>query len=157
MNAPTYGHHSVPSWGSNGANDSHELFPGDNSFGNLFNNGGVYPSSSIEAPFFGAGNGSGSIGGFDQLNGMGPLLHPSTPLDNPGLPFPGLEFIRNYNQAGGSGSSGFAPSMDQDSLWHSYDPGAFGLDPESAFTLGNGFNVGDMQAEGGSKSGTTGR
>jgi len=45
-----------------------------------------------------------------------------------GLPFSGLEFIRNYNPGGYS-------TGEQDALWHSYDPGAFGFDPELPFTL----------------------
>lgn len=46
-----------------------------------------------------------------------------------GLPFRGLDFIRNYSP------SGYVPS-DQDLLWQSYDPGAFGYDPELPFSLG---------------------
>lgn len=47
-----------------------------------------------------------------------------------GLPFRGLEFIRNYNSAG-------YVMGDQDSLWQSYDPGAFEYNPEIPFTLGD--------------------
>ncbi|KAF8164985.1 fungal-specific transcription factor domain-containing protein [Crassisporium funariophilum] len=55
---------------------------------------------------------------------------PSSSFAASGLPFRGLDFIRNYNP------SGFATS-DQDSLWQSYDPGAFGFDPDLPFTLGD--------------------
>ncbi|KAG6855066.1 hypothetical protein C0991_005995 [Blastosporella zonata] len=47
-----------------------------------------------------------------------------------GLPFRGLDYIRNFNPGGYSAN-------DQDSLWHSYDPGAFGFDPDLPFTLGD--------------------
>ncbi|KAG5220790.1 zinc cluster transcription factor [Salix suchowensis] len=53
---------------------------------------------------------------------------PSASFAAPGLPFPGLEYIRNYR------SNGYSLSGEQDSLWHSYDPGAFGLDPDLPFT-----------------------
>lgn len=47
-----------------------------------------------------------------------------------GLPFRGLDYIRNYNPSG-------YITGDQDSLWQSYDPGAFGYDPDIPFTLGD--------------------
>ncbi|PCH41399.1 hypothetical protein WOLCODRAFT_118862 [Wolfiporia cocos MD-104 SS10] len=46
-----------------------------------------------------------------------------------GLPFRGLDFIRNYNPAG------FPVGGDQE--WQNFDPGAFGYDPEIPFTLGD--------------------
>ena len=46
----------------------------------------------------------------------------------PGLPFRGLDYIRNYN-------GGYTLGADQDGLWQTFDPGAFGLDPEIPFTL----------------------
>lgn len=52
----------------------------------------------------------------------------STNFAATGLPFRGLEYIRNFNSGGYSVN-------DQDSLWHSYDPGAFGFDPDLPFTL----------------------
>jgi hypothetical protein len=45
-----------------------------------------------------------------------------------GLPFCGLEYIRNYS------STGFNPTG-EDSLWRSYDPVAFGLEPDIPFTI----------------------
>jgi len=59
---------------------------------------------------------------------------PSSSFAAPGLPFRGLDYIRNYNPGG--------YSADQDSLWQSYDPGAFGLDPDLPFTLGD--TLGDI-------------
>ena len=58
---------------------------------------------------------------------------PSSSFAASGLPFRGLDFIRNYNP------SGFVTG-DQDSLWQSYDPGAFGYDPELPFSLGDTCN-----------------
>ncbi|RDB23224.1 Transcriptional activator protein acu-15 [Hypsizygus marmoreus] len=55
---------------------------------------------------------------------------PSSTFAATGLPFRGLDYIRNYHPGGYSAS-------DQDSLWHSYDPGAFGYDPDLPFTLGD--------------------
>jgi len=60
-----------------------------------------------------------------------PPLSSSFPAS--GLPFRGLDYIRNYNP------SGFATG-DQDSLWQSYDPSAFGYDPELPFSLGETSN-----------------
>ena len=46
------------------------------------------------------------------------------------LPFRGLDYIRNYNPGG-------YPANEQDSLWQSFDPGAFGFDPDLPFSLGD--------------------
>ena len=54
---------------------------------------------------------------------------PTSSFPGPGLPFLGLDYIRNYN------SSGYSTS-DQDSLWQTFDSGAFGIDPELPFTFG---------------------
>ena len=55
-----------------------------------------------------------------------------TDFSGPGLPFRGLDFIRNFN----GGSSGtFTPGGSQGDMWQTFDPGAFGLDPEVAFSL----------------------
>lgn len=48
-----------------------------------------------------------------------------------GLPFRGLDYIRNYGNGGGYSMG------EQDSLWHSYDPGAFEYNPDLPFTLGD--------------------
>ncbi|KAM6495549.1 Fungal specific transcription factor domain containing protein [Amanita muscaria] len=74
----------------------------------------------------------GSFTGFDTgemgnaISGLS-TTPPSSTFAATGLPFSGLEFIRNYNPGG--------YSTEQDSLWQSYDPGAFGYDPELPFTL----------------------
>lgn len=56
---------------------------------------------------------------------------PSASFAATGLPFRGLEFIRNYSNSGGYAMG------EQDSLWHSYDPGAFEYNPDLPFTLGD--------------------
>ncbi|KAF9237708.1 hypothetical protein BU15DRAFT_75700 [Melanogaster broomeanus] len=55
---------------------------------------------------------------------------PTSSFSAPGLPFLGLDYIRNYN------SNGYSVGGGQDSLWQTFDAGAFGLDPELPFTLG---------------------
>lgn len=77
-----------------------------------------------------------SYGGYDLtsdfsggLTGLSSTPPSSSSFAASGLPFRGLDFIRNYNP------SGFVTG-DQDSLWQSYDPGAFGFDPELPFSLG---------------------
>jgi hypothetical protein len=55
---------------------------------------------------------------------------PSSSFAATGLPFRGLDYIRNYNPGG-------FPTNDQDVLWQSYDPGAFGYDPDLPFNLGD--------------------
>ncbi|KAF8633682.1 hypothetical protein AX15_001292 [Amanita polypyramis BW_CC] len=57
-----------------------------------------------------------------------PSTLPSSSFAATGLPFRGLEFIRNYNPGGYSAG-------EQDALWQSFDPGAFGYDPELPFSL----------------------
>lgn len=74
--------------------------------------------------------------GYDGLSGVDPSVFgmpgsspPSTSgFAAPGLPFRGLDFIRNYNPAGFTGGG--------DHAWHTFDPSAFGYDPEIPFTLG---------------------
>ncbi|KAG6820448.1 hypothetical protein H0H93_000444 [Arthromyces matolae] len=66
-----------------------------------------------------------------NLGGLAVSPPSLTSFASTGLPFRGLDYIRNFNTGGYS-------TNDQDSLWHSYDPGAFGLDPDLPFTLGDG-------------------
>jgi hypothetical protein len=55
---------------------------------------------------------------------------PSSSFNVSTLPFRGLDYIRNYNPGGYLNS-------EQDSLWQTYDPGAFGYDPDLPFSLGD--------------------
>lgn len=63
--------------------------------------------------------------GYTQLS----TTPPTSSFPAPGLPFLGLDYIRNYN------TNGYSTS-DQDPLWQTFDAGAFGIDPELPFTFG---------------------
>ncbi|KAF5370087.1 hypothetical protein D9758_001267 [Tetrapyrgos nigripes] len=60
---------------------------------------------------------------------------PTSTFAAPGLPFRGLEFIRNYTS--GIYSNGDNFMGEQESLWQSYDPVAFEYNPDLPFTLGD--------------------
>ena len=110
----------------NGNNGEQQMFAANPSE-NLYNNPyGAY--TNLE----GYGNydpNSQMAGGVAGLS----TTPPSSTFDAVGLPFRGLDFIRNYNPSG-------YMTGDQDSLWQSYDPGAFGYDPDLPFTLGDTTN-----------------
>lgn len=92
------------------------------------------PLAQYASPFDGYGGydlTSDFSGGLTGVSSSSPLL--SSSFAASGLPFRGLDYIRNYNPGG------FATG-DQDSLWQSYDPGAFGYDPELPFSLGETSN-----------------
>lgn len=83
----------------------------------------------------------------DQLNDLGSSMGSmagSPPALNgfvgPGLPFRGLDFIRNYNPSG-------YMSNDQDAWQASFDATNFGMDPELPFTLGDA-TIGDLSVDG---------
>ncbi|KII95791.1 hypothetical protein PLICRDRAFT_34739 [Plicaturopsis crispa FD-325 SS-3] len=88
----------------------------------------IYSGSQQGGLFAYSGNAYGAPSepnylGYDDINGGGLS---TASFAAPGLPFRGLDYIRNYNpETVGSG---------QDSLWQSFDPGAFGYDPELPFT-----------------------
>jgi hypothetical protein len=69
---------------------------------------------------------SSDFGSFPSLS----TTPPSSSFAVQGLPFRGLDYIRNYN------SGLYSPTGDQE-LWQSFDPGAFGYDPELPFVLGD--------------------
>ncbi|KAK7061529.1 fungal-specific transcription factor domain-containing protein [Favolaschia claudopus] len=56
---------------------------------------------------------------------------PTSSFAATGLPFRGLDYIRNYGNGGGYSMG------EQDSLWNTYDPGAFEYNPDLPFTLGD--------------------
>jgi len=99
------GHHWSGSHGGDQPMFSHSDYPSSS-----FNNWPYDPSSDI--------GGNGTLGSSSAFGGVG-------------LPFRGLDFIRNYNPSG-------YPMAEHDALWNSYDPGAFGFDPDVAFSLGDG-------------------
>ncbi|KAI0959822.1 hypothetical protein AcW1_004536 [Taiwanofungus camphoratus] len=75
------------------------------------------------------------------LFGMSSSPPSSAGFAAPGLPFRGLDFIRNYNPAG------YSVGNEQE-LWQMFDPGAFGYDPEIPFTLGDLNNDGQRWHDG---------
>lgn len=81
------------------------------------------PLSAIDSTYLGYG---GDMNG--GLSGLS-TTPPTASFDAPGLPFRGLDYIRNYNPGG------YSLGNDQDSLWQSFDAGAFGLDPDLPFSL----------------------
>jgi hypothetical protein len=96
------------------------------SSGSQMNYPGTYgePLSTIDSSYLEYGGTSGLDGSFSGLS----TTPPTASFDATGLPFRGLDFIRNYNP-------GYSVGGDQDSLWQSFDAGAFGYDPDLAFTF----------------------
>ena len=100
-----------------------------------WNGGSDYTSSSQEQMYSAYGYPSldGGFGGYDPTsdltNGLSAssTTPPSSVFAASGLPFRGLDYIRNYSNGG--------YSTDQDALWQSYDPTSFGYDPELTFGL----------------------
>lgn len=84
------------------------------------------PLSAVDSNYLGYSGTSDLNGGLSSGLSTTP---PTASFDAPGLPFRGLDYIRNYNPGGYSAIS------DHDSLWQSFDAGAFGFDPELPFTL----------------------
>ncbi|KAJ7228882.1 fungal-specific transcription factor domain-containing protein [Mycena pura] len=101
----------------------------------------IYPSNmsySSYGGYDGVDSHNYSYGGSDMVGGSMAELSSTPPITSfaaSGLPFRGLEFIRNYGSASTNGGGGY--SMEQDALWHSYDPGAFEVNPDLPFTLGD--------------------
>ncbi|KAF9076408.1 putative fungal-specific transcription factor [Rhodocollybia butyracea] len=76
--------------------------------------------------------------GFDPSHdGMNALstTPPTASFDAPGLPFRGLDFLRQYNSGGYYAGDNFMG--EPESLWQSYDPIAFNYHPDLPFTLGD--------------------
>jgi hypothetical protein len=104
-------------------------------------NGSDYTANSQDQTLFTNAYGAyppldGGFGGYDPTadltNGLSAssTTPPSSIFAASGLPFRGLDYIRNFNMGG--------YSADQDSLWQSYDPnGSFGYDPDLTFNLGD--------------------
>ncbi|KIY67354.1 hypothetical protein CYLTODRAFT_353365 [Cylindrobasidium torrendii FP15055 ss-10] len=136
--SPTVATHSQFSYGASSAQPSSPLYSefgfdsqigqpattqwNGNSSGLGMDNGMLYD--------YGYGSGiDGMYAGFDSSMGGA-----TTSFDAPGLPFRGLDFLRNYNNA----DEPAAPYLtaEQDSgLWQSYEPVNFDYVPELPFTL----------------------
>ncbi|KAI0699412.1 fungal-specific transcription factor domain-containing protein [Cytidiella melzeri] len=106
----------------------------DHSSGGYHSAYGLQPTASVDSS-----NSYGmSYDTNDLVSGLSTLstVPELTDFSGPGLPFRGLDYIRNFN--GGA----FTPGSEHGGLWQTFDPGAFGLDPEVAFSLndlpGNG-------------------
>lgn len=127
-----YGMHSGQSssqtW-NNGHGDrrSLEAYPTSPQESTLYhaNSYGTY-TSSLDPTYAGYETRSDMGGSMTNLS----TTPPTASFAATGLPFHGLDFIRNYNPGG-------YPLGDQDSLWQSYDPGAFGYDPDLPFHIGD--------------------
>nr|GAT53936.1 predicted protein [Mycena chlorophos] len=92
--------------------------------------GGMDLYSNLSYPTFGTYEGVDPLGGYDMAMG-------AEQFAGPGLPFRGLELLRNYGASTSNGNGGAGYEMGEQDLWHSYDPGAFQLNPDNPFTLGD--------------------
>ncbi|KAJ7774316.1 fungal-specific transcription factor domain-containing protein [Mycena maculata] len=102
----------------------------------------IYPSTYSSSAYGGYDVDSrGYAYGHSDMGGRTLAELSSTPpiatFAAPGLPFRGLEFIRNYGNGGG-----YTMGDQDSSMWQSYDPGAFEYNPDLPFTLG------DMSSDG---------
>ncbi|KAJ4472260.1 putative fungal-specific transcription factor [Lentinula aciculospora] len=95
------------------------------------------PSNGVYSSQLENYSGFDPTGTHEMNNGMNGLstTPPTSSFDAPGLPFRGLEFIRNYNSGGYSAGDNFMG--EQESLWQSYDPLSFTHNPDLPFTLGD--------------------
>lgn len=92
---------------------------------------GLYAQSTSQPYVFGSYAphtfDSSTYGPFDELSGgMMDLSQPSENFTAPGLPFRGLDFIRNYTNDGYTGDQ---------AMWQTFDTGAFVHDPDMPFSL----------------------
>lgn len=93
-----------------------------------------FPSGSHSSNgWHGNSNAQNNLMGYDGLSGIGlnDMSAASASFATPGLPFRGLDFIRNYNPGG------FPGANEQDGLWQTFDAGAFRYDPDMPFTIGD--------------------
>jgi len=105
-------------WNGGGEPQGVDIYPSNLSFSsNSYS--GYEPSDSRN--FYDLG------GNLTELSSTPPIAS----FAAPGLPFRGLDYIRNY-----SNGSGYSMG-EQDSLWNTYDPGAFEYNPDLPFTLGD--------------------
>ncbi|KAI0028028.1 fungal-specific transcription factor domain-containing protein [Vararia minispora EC-137] len=88
------------------------------------------------ALYGGSGGGGGDASGTGGLYGLSGVA-PSATFTTPGLPFLGFDYIRNFDGAGNGGPD--------DVLGQGFDAGAFRIEPEMAFSLGDfGIENGEM-------------
>lgn len=122
------GHWDGQSGQSNGANGIGMFTNGGQGNENVFQPTSAYdmPSSALDSSFFSYDNNTSSQLGVG-FPGMASIA-PSTHFPAPGLPFRGLDFIRNFD----TGNEGY---QTQDSMGIGFDAGAFRMDPEIGFNL----------------------
>lgn len=111
---------------SNGTNGMSIFTNGGQGNDNMFQPTAAYDisSSGLDSSFFPYDNNSSQLGvGFPGMASIAPSTH----FPAPGLPFRGLDFIRNFE----TGNEGYQA---QD-LGHGFDAGAFRMDPEIGFSL----------------------
>jgi hypothetical protein len=114
--------------GNNGERRGLDIYPTGSQESSMHYVGGSYGQPSTIDTHYLQYDVSPDMGAVSTLS----TTPPTASFAGTGLPFRGLDFIRNYNPGGYPGGAG-----DQDSLWQSFDPGAFGYDPELPFTLGD--------------------
>lgn len=115
-----------PQW--NGQQAGVDIYSAENMYGS---SNGVYPSPLENYPVF------ETTGAHEMNNGMNRLstTPPTSSFNASGLPFRGLEFIRNYSPGGYLAGDNFMG--EPESLWQSYDPLSFNVNPDLPFTLGD--------------------
>ncbi|KAJ3887812.1 putative fungal-specific transcription factor [Lentinula edodes] len=115
-----------PQW--NGQQAGVDIYSAENLYGS---SNGVYPSPLENYPVF------ETTGTHEMHNGMNRLstTPPTSSFNASGLPFRGLEFIRNYSPGGYLAGDNFMG--EPESLWQSYDPLSFNVNPDLPFTLGD--------------------
>jgi len=105
-------------------------------------NGGAFSPMSHDADYssmFGSGNSSHNNQGFVSYSSASPFgamlslpsqgeSPPSSSFATQGLPFPALDYIRNYN------GNGYDDG--QESFWTVFDNGDYRFDPDQSFPLG---------------------
>jgi hypothetical protein len=107
-------------------------FPGsstqDSANGFFYNNQGQTPTAAtFEPSFYYEQDGLNGLTVQSGSNGASSNTPPYANFPTPGLPFAGLDYIRNYNPDGFSGAD--------DSLWQSIDPGAFHYESDLPWAL----------------------
>ncbi|KAI0080746.1 hypothetical protein K474DRAFT_1589402 [Panus rudis PR-1116 ss-1] len=116
----------------NGGTESSIASGSQGHLGGYSNNNSFSPNPTIDTSYLNFNSPDLNMG----ISGGLSTTPPSAGFAGPGLPFRGLDYIRNYDPAGSS-SGYMMGNNDQDALWQTFDPGAFGLDPELPFTLGD--------------------
>ncbi|KAH9951803.1 fungal-specific transcription factor domain-containing protein [Amylocystis lapponica] len=141
-------------WNGGGGGDANELkfFPSGSQNHSQGQNGastmGPYspstyvPPSALDASYMNF-DGTDLGGGMSLFNGVSGSPPSTNGFAAPGLPFRGLDYIRNYNPGGYAAGAG-----GEQELWQTFDSSAFGYDPEIPFTLPDLSSEGQRWAEG---------